>query len=577
MAFMNFRLYAFLVALLVLGCSKQKKQASFAGGKISLCIESIDLNQQPESLTDYNTQMVLSQVFESLVSLDTKELTVKPQLAKKIDVKNDGQTYEFTLRDNVYFHDFGDSKSDRLLTPEDVVYSIEKACKKREGNIPSAAYSITYQQTLKGADEFHEGKAEKISGVRVKGNKVILDLIRKDNNFLDKLSLVCCAVQSRKLANSGELLIGTGPFTLMPENTDENRIQLIKNEDYYAFDKKGNALPYLDSLEFILNTKKLQQLDMFEKYEVDLILGLPTSRITKMLEGRLDDFNSKPPIFVLHNNPQLVTNYYFFDLSEPRFQDKRVRQAFNYAVDKSKIGQNLLQNQYYELGNYGIIPPIQSIFRGYDFDAIEKNGYAFDPIKAKALLAAAGYPNGEGFGSINLRFNINDVHSAVADEFAKQIKRVLNINVNIDGSTFEQLQIDGDKGNGDIFRSAWAADYPSEESFLINFYGKLVPKNPNELSIVNQSRYRNSLFDQYLEKAQRETKITKKREYFALAELELIKDPPIIPLWYNGELEIVYSHVRNLNVNPLDLFIFKEVYIKEWTPKEYRDYMKKKS
>jgi oligopeptide transport system substrate-binding protein len=574
---MNFRIYFLVIGLLIFSCSKRKKQASFAGGKLSICVESVNLTQQPESLSDYNTQMVLNQVFEGLVALDPKELRVKPQLAKKIDIKNDGLSYEFTLRDKVYFHDFGDSKSDRLLTTEDVVYSIKKACKKKKGNIPTDAYSLAYQQTLKGADEFHDGKSQDISGIRVKGNKVTLDLIRRDNNFLNKLSLVCCAIQSSKLGENSELVIGTGPFTLMPENTDDTHIRLLKNEDYYAYDKKSCALPYLDTLEFILNTKKLKQLEMFENQEIDLIIGLPTSRITKMLEGRLEDFNSTPPVFVLHNNPQLVTNYYFFDLSDPRFKDKRVRQAFNYALDKSKIGQRILQNQYYELGRFGIVPPIQSIFRGYDFKNIEKNSYFYDPERAKVLLAQAGYPNGEGFGAINLRFNISDVHSAVADEFAKQIKTVLNINVNIDGSTFEQLQIDGDKGNGDIFRSAWAADYPSEESFLINFYGKLVPINPNDLSIVNQSRYRNSIFDQYLEKAQRETKISKKREYFALAESEMMKDPPIIPLWYNGELEIVYSYVRNLNVNPLDLFIFKEVYIKEWTTVEYRDFMKKKS
>jgi oligopeptide transport system substrate-binding protein len=570
------KFHLLFIFLLVLGCTKQKKQAVYSGGKISLCFESVDLTQQPESLTDYNTQIVFSQVFEGLVTLDPKELKVKPQLAKKIDIKNDGLTYEFTLRDKVYFHDFGDSKSDRLLTTDDVVYSIEKACAKNEKNNPTAAYTTAYQKTLKGADDFHEGKSDVISGVRVKGNKVILTLSRKDNNFLNKLSLVCCAVQSSKLSKNKELLIGTGPFALMPENISDNRIILIKNQDYYAFDKKGCALPYLDTLEFILNSKKLEQLEMFENQEVDIILGLPTSRITKMLEGRLKDFNSKPPVFILHNNPQLVTNYYFFDLTDPRLIDKRVRQAMNYAIDKSKIGQNILQNQFYELGRYGIIPPIHSIFRGYDFETIEKYSYQFDPKKAMDLLAQAGYPNGEGFGTINLRYNINDVHSAVADEFAKQIKSVLNINVNIDGSTFEQLQIDGDTGNGDIFRSAWAADYPSEESFLINFYGKLVPPNPKDLSIVNQARYRNALFDQYFEKAQREVKLSKKRAYFALAELELMKDPPIIPLWYNGELEIVYSYVRNLNVNPLDLFLFKEVYIKEWTHQEYRDFMKKK-
>lgn len=574
---MNTKWYILLFGLILISCSKHKKQASFAGGKVSLCIESIDLGCAPEFLTDYSTQMVLSQVFEGLVSMDTKELTIKPQLAKKIDIKNDGLTYEFTLRDKVYFHDFGDSDSDRLLTTDDVVYSIEKACRKIKNKTPSWAYSIAYQETLEGADDFHSGKAKTISGLHVKGNKIIMKLLRKDNNFLQKLSLVCCAIQSSKLTENNESKLGTGPFSLMPENMDESRIFLMKNEDYYGFDKKGNALPYLDTLEFVLNSKKLQQLELFENHEIDMIIGLPTSRITKMLEGRLDDFNSKPPLFVLHNNPQLVTNYYYFDITDPRFKDKRVRQAFNYAVDKAKIGRNILQNQYYEIGKYGIIPPISSIYRGYDFELIKQNSYTYDPEKAQKLLAEAGYANGKGFGTVVLRFNINDVHSAVADEFSKQIRQVLNINVNIDGSSFEQLQKDEEKGNGDIFRSAWAADYPGEETFLMNFYGKKVPAKRSESSIVNQSRYQNPQFDKLFEKALHEPKIKKKRQYYSLAEIELMKDPPIIPLWYNGELEIVYSNVRNLNVNPLDLFIFKEVYLKKWTTKEYREFMKKKS
>ncbi len=574
---MRTRWYILLFGLLVLSCSKHKKQASFAGGKVSLCIESLDLAAEPEFVIDYSTQMILSQVFEGLVSMDPKELTIKPQLAKKINIKNDGLTYEFTLRDNVYFHDFGDSDSDRKFTPEDVVFSIEKACRKLESKTPSLAYSIAYQSTLEGADKFHQGKSNKISGLRIKGNKIIMNLVRKDDNFLQKLSLVYCAIQSSKLSKNGESKIGTGPFCLMPENINDARIHLLKNEDYYGYDKKGNSLPYLDTLEFVLNSKKLQQLELFENKEIDMIIGLPTSRITKMLEGRLDDFNSKPPLFILHNNPQLVTNYYYFDNTDPRFQSKKVRQAFNYAIDKAKIGRNILQNQYYEIGKYGIIPPVSSIFRGYDFDLINKNSYSYDPDKARKLLAEAGYPNGKNFGTVVLRFNINDVHSAVADEFSKQIRQVLNINVNIDGSSFEQLQKDEEKGNGDIFRAAWAADYPSEETFLLNFYGKKVPLSRGESSIVNQARYKNPLFDEFFEKASRETKIKKKREFYELAEIELMKDPPIIPLWYNGELEIVYSYVRNLNVNPLDLFIFREVYLKEWTIKEYREFMKRKS
>src|SRR5690606_18759916 len=108
----------------------------------------------------------------------------------------------------------------------------------------------------------------------------------------------------------------------------------------------------------------------------------------------------------------------------PRFQDPRVRQAFNYAINKNKLGREVLRDQYDELGIYGVVPPITKDFRGYNFNQVKNFGYSYDPEKARKLLAAAGYPGGEGFGSITLRFNIGDVNSAVADEFAQQIFQV---------------------------------------------------------------------------------------------------------------------------------------------------------
>ena len=171
---------------------------------------------------------------------------------------------------------------------------------------------------------------------------------------------------------------------------------------------------------------------------------------------------------------------------------------------------------------------------------------------------------------MNLRFNIDDIHSAVADEFAQQIFQVLNINVNIDGSTFEQKDQDASQANGDIFRSAWAGDYANPETFLSNFYGKSVPVDKTQLSRINQSRYVNSIFDNLFEQAKNSVKKTDALALYSQAEKALMQNPPIIPLWYNGDIQIVYSNVRNLHFNALNMFMFKEVYKKEWTEEEYQ-------
>ncbi len=554
--------------------SNSGKQFEFAGGSLKMAIDNEPSSYNSMEISDYFSATVVSQIMEGLVTIDPKTLHIEPLIAKSWKISDDGMSYEFELRTDVMFHSNAafSSDDDRFLRASDVQYTIERICSKnKDGSVPHA-YNYLFKDHLQGAGPFLEGKAKSIAGIKVTGNKISLRLIKKDENFLNKLSNVCASICSEKVLKSGanDVVIGTGPFQFNGiTNGPPKSVTLIKNEDYYLTDKEGNALPYLDKLEFVFENRKLEQLDMFENHETDLILGLPTSRITKMLEGRISDFNSKPPVLVMYDNPLLSTQYYFFNMSDPRFKDARVRQAFNYAIDREKIGRDVLRNQYNELGYYGIVPPIYTIFKGYDFDKIKEVCYSYDPEKAKKLLAEAGYPNGAGFGSVNLRFNIDEKHSAVADEFAQQIFQNLNINVNIDGSTFDQKEADGASGNGEIFRSAWYGDYANPETFLTNFYGKLVPSDPSIPSPINQSRYSNPLFDHFFETAKNSDRKPEAMENYAKAERILMQDPPIIPLWYMGDIQIVYSNVRNLHFNALNMFVFKEVYKKDWTEEEY--------
>ncbi len=572
----------FSLIFVLLSCSGNNvKQFEYSGGTFTMALENEPSTYIPREVSDYYSASVLEQIVEGLVGFDPKTTKIIPKVASEWSVSDDGMVYTFTLRDDVYFHEhetFG-SMEDRKLTPEDVLYTFELGCKPNEKGEATDMYNMVCKSLVKGADDYYEGKTDKISGIQVDGNKIIIELLYDDHNFLYKLGNVTAAIISKKVvdANNETDVIGTGPFVYHEYvSGDQPSLILLKNQNYYLKDDEGNALPYLDSLVFLFQSRKMEQLALFEDGEIDLIIGLPTSRITRMLEGKMEDFNSKPPKLILENNPLLETNYYFFNLKDERFQDPLVRKAFSYAVDKETIGREILRNQFYDLGNYGITPPIAKALKGYDFKSIYEVGYSYDPEKARELLAQAGYPNGEGFGTVQLRYNINDIHSAVADEFSKQIYNVLRINVNIDGSTFEQLIEDGENGNGDIFRLGWSADYPSPESFLSNFYGKNVPDDPSKPSTVNKSRYKNPAFDNYYEQAIDSKKMSDQMMYFAKAEVELMKDPPIIPLWYTGDIEIIQSYVRNFHFNSLNYIDFTRVYKKEWTKEEYQEMMNEK-
>lgn len=566
---------------ILFSCSDKAEKKIFAdgGGVFKMCISEAPSTTIPRNVTDVHSATVINQVMEGLVSFNPEDMSVVPQLASSWKVSKDEMTYEFTLRSDVLFHacEVLSSESDRLLTMDDVIHSFELACRQDPNGNPTPAYTSFFQGTIRGLDEFHKGKAKHISGLKAKGNMLTISLVQPDANFLNKLANVNAAIGSKKVyeAKKEYLMVGTGPFVYSGITEGEPaRIKLKKNEDYYLTDKQGNALPYLDEIEFIIEKKQLDELELFESGETQFITSLPSSRTSSMLAERMKDFNSVPPLMILRNNPLLATNFYFFNMKDKRFKDVRVRQAFNYAINRDKITQMVLRGQAYENGVYGVVPPISSTFRGYDFKGVREVSYDYNPDTAKRLLAEAGFPGGKGFGSVNLRLNVGDEHSAVAEEVAFQIFQNLGINVNIDATSFDQKNADADYLKGDLFRMAWFADYISPESFLINFYGKIVPKSMNEPSVINQSRYTNPAFDNLFEQAKKQDKLAERLAMFAEAEKELMKDPPLIPLWYNGDIQLVYSKVRNFHENPLNYFVFREVYFKEWTKAEYENRIK---
>ncbi|PKR80194.1 hypothetical protein CW751_11060 [Brumimicrobium salinarum] len=570
-------LFVFSIVTLISSCSNigGNKEFEHAGGSFSMAMGNEPSTYLARNVSDVYTAIFLNQIYERLVTFDPQTLEVVPSLAKSWEISEDGKTIQLEIRDDVYFHPHDAFPQGIKLTPEDIVYSIELSCKPYKGN-ESYAYTIIYKGILKGADEFYQGKADNIEGLSIKDNTVTIELVERDINYLNKLALTNAAIVSKKVVEAGYEtdLIGTGAFKYSQSQEVDGRVHmtLLKNNNYYGKDKAGNQLPYLDSLILKVEPRNLRQLEMFENNEIQLIDGLPPSRISMMLDGKIDDFNSTPPKLILTRKPLLATQYYHFNLLREEFQDVRVRQAINYAINRDDIVRDVLNNQAFSKGNGGIVPP--AAFSGYNSSMVKKHAYDYNPEKAKKLMAEAGYPNAEGFPSINIKFNIGSNHSAVADKIAKQLKKVLNINVSLDGLKFQDRLNDQENANGQIFRSSWFADYYSPESFLMSAFGGNVPQDPSEPSPSNHSRYKNDAYDAELIKAKSATDIIKRYEHFAAAERILMQDAPFVVLWYEETIKIIYSKVRNLHINEMNYYTFNEVYIKDWTKKEWEERQK---
>lgn len=571
----------FVLVIISSSCSNKKdsKQLNSAGGTFTFALGNEPTTLLARNVSDVYSAILLNQIYQGLVELNPKTLEVEPCIAKNWDISNDGKTIKFHLRDDIYFHSCEQFPEGIKLTPEDVIFSMELACTPLKGK-ECYAYSSLYRSILVGAEDFFNGKTEHIEGLSIEGGNTIVFKLRYPNiNFIAKLAQPYAAVLSKKVVEAGleTDLIGTGPFKFKgyTERDGQSNIQLVKNDNYYQKDAKGNQLPYLDSLIFKVETRSLKQLEMFEEGKVLLIDGLPPNRISMMLgEGKIKEFNSTPPKLILVRKPLMATQYYFFNLLEKQFQDVRVRKAFNYAIDRQEIVNQVLHNQAYSIGDGGIVPP--AAFKGYDAEEIKQHSYSYNPEKAKKLLAEAGFPDGEGFPDIDLKFNLGSMHSAVADNISRQLKQVLNINVMLDGLPFQNLMEDAENGQGDLFRTSWYADYYSPESFLLNGYGKLVTDDSLKPSLTNLSRYRNPKFDEAFEKAVSSAGIIKRYKYFAKAESILMDDAPFIILWYDETIKIVYSKVRNLHFNEMNYYSFKNVYLKDWTKKEWEEKHSKK-
>lgn len=565
-----------LYSLLLIGffsCSEVTSKEEFenAGGTFNYAISNEPAFLTPRNATDFYSSTLLNQIFEGLVTLDPKTLETKSELAKDWSISEDGKTIRFELRDDAYFHEHPSLPGENKLTPEDVIYSIELACTPYNNEASSAYYSI-YKGLLAGADEFYNQESESISGLSVRGNTIEMKLLQRDVNFVDKLTQTAALIVSKKAIEAGleNELIGTGPFKFLENRNQKERkeIFLIKNDAYYGKDDQGYQLPYLDTLILKVESKRTEQLKMFKKEEIHLVEGLPPSKISSMLgKGKIEEFNTTPPKYVLTRKPLLATQYYYFNLMKPYFQDLKVRQAFNYAVDRNKIVSAILNNQAYSKGDGGIVPP--AVFSGYNSKKVKQNGYTYQPQKAKRLFAQAGYPDGKDFPTIDLKFNIGTIHSAVANEIANQLKHTLNVNVNLEGVPFQEKLKNQRYGNGDLFRTSWIAEYYSPESFLMTAYGKTIPTDSLKPSMTNHSRYQNEAFNKAFDKAKGRTDIVERYKSFAEAESILMKDAPYIILWYEETIKIAYSKVRNLQLNVMNNYSFKKVYLKNWTESEW--------
>lgn len=517
----------------------------------------------PHAINEVIGHRIGNQIFEGLFALKQEDLTLENRLAESYEVNDSATVYTFKLRKGVKFQDnlcFKNVKG-REFKASDVKYCFDRLCASYPNN---SGYAM-FKDRVKGANEYYkstlEGKPLKdgVSGVTVIDDYTVqVELEYPFAGFLNILASNYCWIFPKEAVDkyAGDIdlnPVGTGAFVAQ-EIRPGNIVFLKRNEGYWRQDAHGNDLPYLDAISVTFIKEKKSEYLEFKKGNLDFVFRIPDELVGDILQP----INSgEKNLLVLDVESALNFQYYGFQHQSGVFQDKKIRQAFVMAVDRSKIVTFTLQGNG-KKAKYGVIPPA---FAGYNHKEVKSLPY--NPEKARELLAEAGFPNGKDFPELKLQLNSagGGRNKMIAEVVKNQLKENLGIDVDLEIIPWAQHLDKVESGNAMFWREAWLADYPDPETFLNLFYGKHVPENLSEPAYFNSFRYKNAEFDMVFEKALRELDEVKRMEYYLEADKIVTEDAAVLPLYYDENYRLKKPWVKNFASNAMEYRDLSIVYL----------------
>lgn len=519
----------------------------------------------PQGVTEVTGHRITNQIYEGLVHFNQKDLTVEPLLAKSWDVDATATVYTFHLQNGVVFHDdvcFADGKG-RAVTAKDFAYCFNVLCTPDAKN---QGFSF-YRDIIKGAAALYTAREKKQHdadeagdlGVKALDDSTLqITLVKPFADFLNRLALPFASVFPHEAVEKykGEFIyhpVGTGPFVLKALKADE-AVVLARNEKYWGKDEFGNQLPYLDGIKIsFIKEDKTEMLEL-AKGNLEMKYRLPFSMIDQILDEQ-KNLKADYKKFQLQITPEYSTQFFGFLLPDKVYQDKNVRLAFNYAIDRAKIADYTAKGEGVP-ALYGFAPLSMP---GYD--NVQVKGYSFDVKKAKEYLAKAGFPDGKGFPKIVLEINSGGGRNL---DVAEAIKAMLTDNLNIEIELTQVLWAQHinniETGKVGFWRFGWVADYPDPNNFFNLFYGKNVPATLAENSYANPTRYKSAAYDALYEKSLVTTDAEERNKIYAQLDQMIVDDAPVLLIYYNMNRRLLQPYVKNFPNNGMEYRSFREVW-----------------
>jgi ABC-type transport system substrate-binding protein len=476
---------------------------------------------------------VVEQLYDGLVKFDNNFLVI-PSLAEYWTISEDGKRITFYLRKGVKFH------HGRIMTADDVKFSLERLIQKRPGNT-SYQYFIS---RVAGAEAYWEGKAKDVSGFRVVDPLTFeIEWTRPyvSGLGLSLLSMYSCKILPKDLlqAQGGGFFqrpVGTGPFKfgywLRSRKFDAPNLEILgvrleRNPLYFG--KK----PYLDALEYSPHFSE----DEFEAGEVHIIPVTSDALTHKKYQ--------------ILENSSLRSASLALSCHIPPLDRAEVRRALGLGINRAALAQAAYTASSVPQVTESYIPPVLPGF----FPRDVSSGY--EPDKARMLLSRL-LPGTGGRMSLTLVFLLpkRDIYSKLASELGRELDA---LGIGLDVKYVRAAEDIRQVGGPYLKFLEWNMDFPDPENVTMPLFASRSPVN-----LVN-SHYENPRLDALFEQSEVESSWERRTGLFRQIERILFEEVPSIPLYTEKIRIALQPKVRGAKLPALGFYFLdtKNIWLEE--------------
>lgn len=494
------------------------------------------LNNEPDTIdptitnNSFATPFLIN-CFEGLVTYN-EDGEVVPGNAESWDINDDLTVFTFHLREGLKWSDGSP------LTANDYVYAALRVLTPETG----AQYVNMISDYVVNGQEYYEGtaSAEDVGIKAVDDNTLEFTLKAPCPFFIDLVSMwVYFPVQEAtieangdKWTTSADSYIGNGPFKVTQITPGESYV-LEKNENYWdAANVQLEKLTY----RYILDVSTA--LTAFENGEVDGVRTIPSSDM-----ARLKAENAGVVVA-----PSYGTVYYDINCSKEPYNDPLVRKALNLAIDREALINNVAQVEgepAYSFYAPGYVVDGKDLTEGRPTFDLSPTA---DVEAAKKALADAGYPDGEGFPTIQLSFYADDNVKKIAEAIKEMWEQNLGVTVEVSSAEWAVFYDAVQNGNYEVAAMGWSADYVNPMSFLPLLYTD---------DVTNNSFYSNPDYDAIVDQAKVETDPTKFGELVKQADELVSADYPVLSLYYKSNTYLIKDYIEGVYMTSSSNIYFK--------------------